>query len=130
MASNLNYKFPIQRTSNLGFIEMTSSKLESVGNNIMLMLTTNSWERFDSDVTNGLQRFLFENINSRTAIEIDQHIRSRIKRFFPNVNILLLTITTSNESTDLLSNQVVIDLRVGLINDPNNALDMKVVVSL
>ena len=81
--------FPFARVPNQdGYFKTTKTTVESIKNNIRLLLQTQRGERvFQPTLGMGLRRFIFEQINENTSIEIENNIVNVFETWLPFVEL-------------------------------------------
>jgi hypothetical protein len=125
---NINFKFPFQRTVNLGYVKMTTDTLEAYGNNILLMIGTYSFERIDTDVTAALDDFLFEPLVGSLKSSIENRIRQKIAQYFPAININSLTVYSNDVMKSLDDNQILVTLSISLKTKTDKQLTLNMIL--
>ena len=81
--------FPFARVPNQdGYFKTTKTTMDSIKNNIKLLLQTEQGERvFQPTLGMGLRRFIFEQINENTSIEIENNIVNVFETWLPFVEL-------------------------------------------
>ena len=94
--------FPFGRVPNQdGYFKTTKTTIESVKNNIRLLLKTEKGERlFQPNLGLALRRFLFEQINEDTNILIENEIVDTFEKWLPFVEIRELDVNTQPVNSD------------------------------
>ena len=79
--------FPFARVPNQdGYFKTTKTTIDAIKNNIKLLLQTEQGERvFQPSLGMGLKRFVFEQINENTSIEIENNIVDVFETWLPFV---------------------------------------------
>ena len=115
--------FPFGRVPNQdGYFKTTKTTIESVKNNIRLLLKTEKGERlFQPNLGLALRRFLFQQINEDTNILIENEIVDTFEKWLPFVEIRELDVNTQPINSD--RNQI--KIKVFLINLVNMILTHK-----
>ena len=94
--------FPIARVPNQdGYFKSTKTTIESIKNNIKLLLQTQQGERvFQPNLGMNLRRFVFEQINENTSIEIENNIVDVFETWLPFVELNNIEINTDAENQE------------------------------
>ena len=95
--------FPIARVGNGdGYFKTTKTTVESIKNNIRLLLQTEQGERvFQPTLGMNLKRLLFEQITEDTTIEIENNIVDVFERWLPFVDLRDIQINTDNNQVNV-----------------------------
>jgi len=120
--------FPFGRVPNGdGYFKTTKTTVESVKNNIRLLLKTERGERLmQPNLGLGLKRFLFEQINEDTNILIENEIVDTFERWLPFVDLKELDVNTSPTTTD--RNQIEIKITFSIRRAPGTLESVGVVL--
>ena len=120
--------FPFGRVPNQdGYFKTTKTTIESVKNNIRLLLKTEKGERlFQPNLGLALRRFLFEQINEDTNILIENEIVDTFEKWLPFVEIRELDVNTQPINSD--RNQIKINIVFNISNTPNDLQSVGVVL--
>ena len=109
--------FPFGRVPNQdGYFKTTKTTIESVKNNIRLLLKTEKGERlFQPNLGLALRRFLFEQINEDTNILIENEIVDTFEKWLPFVEIRELDVNTQpiNSDRNQIKIKVTFNIRCG-----------------
>ena len=102
--------FPIGRQPNQdGYFKTTKTTVESVKNNIRLLLQTEQGERaFQPFLGMGLKRFVFEQITEDVKIQIENDIVDVFETWLPFVELRDLQI--GSEASDTDKNRISIEI--------------------
>ena len=94
--------FPIARVPNQdGYFKTTKTTIDAIKNNIKLLLQTQQGERvFQPNLGMNLRRFVFEQINENTSIEIENNIVDVFETWLPFVELNNIEINTGAENQD------------------------------
>ena len=94
--------FPFARVPNQdGYFKSTKTTIESIKNNIKLLLQTQQGERvFQPNLGMNLRRFVFEQINENTSIEIENNIVDVFETWLPFVELNNIEINTDAENQE------------------------------
>ena len=94
--------FPFARVPNQdGYFKTTKTTVESIKNNIRLLLQTQQGERvFQPNLGMNLKRFVFEQINENTSIEIENNIVDVFETWLPFVELNNIEINTDAENQE------------------------------
>jgi len=95
--------FPFARVPNQdGYFSTTKTTIESVKNNIRLLLQTEQGERvFQPTLGMNLKRLLFEQITEDTTIEIENNILDTFQKWLPFVELKDIQISTDNNQVNV-----------------------------
>tara|TARA_R100000234_G_scaffold35760_1_gene21275 strand:- start:1096 stop:1533 length:438 start_codon:yes stop_codon:yes gene_type:complete len=120
--------FPFGRVPNGdGYFKTTKTTVESVKNNIRLLLKTESGERLmQPNLGLRLKRFLFEQINQDTNILIENEIVDTFERWLPFVDLKELDVNTSPTNTN--RNQIKIKITFSIRRAPGTLESVGVVL--
>ena len=94
--------FPIARVPNQdGYFKTTKTTIDAIKNNIKLLLQTQQGERvFQPNLGMNLRRFVFEQINENTSIEIENNIVDVFETWLPFVELNNIEINTDAENQE------------------------------
>ena len=94
--------FPIARVPNQdGYFKTTKTTIDAIKNNIKLLLQTQQGERvFQPNLGMNLKRFVFEQINENTSIEIENNIVDVFETWLPFVELNNIEINTDAENQE------------------------------
>ena len=120
--------FPFGRVPNQdGYFKTTKTTIESVKNNIRLLLKTEKGERlFQPNLGLALKRFLFEQINEDTNILIENEIVDTFEKWLPFVEIQELDVNTQPINSD--RNQIKIKVTFNIRRAPGSLESVGVVL--
>lgn len=120
--------FPFGRVPNQdGYFKTTKTTIESVKNNIRLLLKTEKGERlFQPNLGLALRRFLFEQINEDTNILIENEIVDTFEKWLPFVEIRELDVNTQPVNSD--RNQIKIKVTFNIRRAPGSLESVGVVL--
>ena len=120
--------FPFGRVPNQdGYFKTTKTTIESVKNNIRLLLKTEKGERlFQPNLGLALRRFLFEQINEDTNILIENEIVDTFEKWVPFVEIRELDVNTQPINSD--RNQIKIKVTFNIRRAPGSLESVGVVL--
>ena len=120
--------FPFGRVPNQdGYFKTTKTTIESVKNNIRLLLKTEKGERlFQPNLGLALRRFLFEQINEDTNILIENEIVDTFEKWLPFVEIRELDVNTQPINSD--RNQIKIKVTFNIRRAPGSLESIGVVL--
>ena len=120
--------FPFSRVPNQdGYFKTTKTTIESVKNNIRLLLKTERGERlFQPNLGLALKRFLFEQINEDTNILIENEIVDTFEKWLPFVEIRELDVNTQPINSD--RNQIKIKVTFNIRRAPGSLESVGVVL--
>jgi phage baseplate assembly protein W len=120
--------FPFGRVPNQdGYFKTTKTTIESVKNNIRLLLKTEKGERlFQPNLGLALRRFLFQQINEDTNILIENEIVDTFEKWLPFVEIQELDVNTQPINSD--RNQIKIKVTFNIKRAPGSLESVGVVL--
>ena len=120
--------FPFGRVPNQdGYFKTTKTTIESVKNNIRLLLKTEKGERlFQPNLGLALKRFLFQQINEDTNILIENEIVDTFEKWLPFVEIQELDVNTQPINSD--RNQIKIKVTFNIRRAPGSLESVGVVL--
>ena len=112
--------FPFARVPNQdGYFKTTKTTVESIKNNIKLLLKTEQGERvFQPNLGMNLKRLLFEQINENTSIEIENNIVDVFDTWLPFVE--LKDIQTNIDTTNQEQNKIKINITFSIKKSPTS----------
>ena len=112
---------PIRRGNDIdGFFAQTVTTIEAVKNNIRNLLQTNVGERFfQPNLGLNLRNLLFEHISSDNLIGIQDAILDKFEFWLPFVEVRDIQIQTTDNTTDINSNQIRVKILFNIKQDPN-----------
>ena len=118
--------FPFARVPNQdGYFKTTKTTVESIKNNIRLLLYTEQGERvFQPTLGMGLKQFVFEQINENTSIEIENNIVDVFNTWLPFVE--LKDIQTNIDSTNQEQNKIKINITFSIKKSPTSLESVEV----
>ena len=105
--------FPFARIPNQdGYFATTKTPIESVKNNIRLLLQTQKGERmFQPNLGMGIRRFLFEQITEDTQVQIENDIVDTFATWLPFVELREIDIDTSNQDKNQINIKIVFNIK-------------------
>lgn len=85
----INIKFPLEDDSINNFLfDRNATTKESLKSNLMLLLLTNTWERYFNPLYGtDLLRYIFEQNDDNVRIDIENNIRNAVNRYIPKLTI-------------------------------------------
>ena len=126
--ASVGIDFPFGRVPNQdGYFKTTKTTIESVKNNIRLLLKTEKGERlFQPNLGLALRRFLFQQINEDTNILIENEIVDTFEKWLPFVEIQELDVNTQPINSD--RNQIKIKVTFNIRRAPGSLESVGVVL--
>ena len=121
--------FPFARVPDQrdGYFKTTKTTIESVKNNIKLLLQTQQGERvFQSRLGMGLRQFIFEQTNENTQVEIENDIVHVFETWLPFVELKQIEIDIDSENQD--RNKIKIDITFALKKAPESLESVGIVL--
>ena len=118
--------FPFARVPNQdGYFKTTKTTVESIKNNIRLLLQTEQGERvFQPNLGMNLKRLLFEQITEDTTIQIENNIVDVFETWLPFVE--LKDIQTNIDSTNQEQNKININIVFSIKKSPTSLESVEV----
>jgi phage baseplate assembly protein W len=118
--------FPFARVPNQdGYFKTTKTTVESIKNNIRLLLQTEQGERvFQPSLGMNLRRFVFEQITENTTVEIENDIVDVFETWLPFVE--LKDIQTNIDSSNGEQNKININIVFGINRAPGSTESVQV----
>ena len=123
---SIGIDFPFARVPNQdGYFKTTKTTMDSIKNNIKLLLQTEQGERvFQPTLGMGLKRFVFEQITENTSIEIENNIVDVFETWLPFVE--LKDIQTNIDSTNQDQNKININIVFGINRAPGSTESVQI----
>ena len=120
---SVGIEFPFGRASGGdGYFKSTKTTIESIKNNIKLLLQTHSGERvFQPNLGMNLRRLMFEQMTEEITIQVENNIMDVFQKWLPFVQIRDIGI---NQNDSL--NQVNINLVFSIQRAPNSLESVQV----
>ena len=105
--------FPFARVPNRdGYFKTTKTTVESIKNNIKLLLQTQQGERvFQPSLGMNLKQFLFEQITEDTSIQIENNIVDVFETWLPFVELRDIQINTDNQNKNQIDINIVFNIK-------------------
>ena len=105
--------FPFGRVPNGdGYFKTTKTTIDSIKNNIKLLLQTNQGERlFQPFLGMNIRRFLFEQITDDTAIEIENDIVDTFQTWLPFVQLQDIDVDLGDQDKNTIKINVTFNIR-------------------
>ena len=118
--------FPFARVPNEGgYFKTTKTTIQSIKNNIKLLLKTQRGERvFQPNLGLNIRRFLFEQITENTQIQIENDIVDTFATWLPFVELREIDIDTGSQD----KNQIKINIVFNIKRAPNATESVGVVL--
>ena len=111
-----------------GYFESTSITLDSVKENIRLLLNTKRGERvMQPNFGLNLHEYLFENITADTLSIIQNEIKTAVETWLPFITMQTLNITENNPDNSL-TNSLFIDIKFFMNRTPGTSESVQVTV--
>jgi|TARA_Y100000310_G_C20279959_1_gene622124 phage baseplate assembly protein W len=125
----IDYPFSKSNKSE-GWFKSTESTIDSVKNNIKLLLSTEKGERLmQPNLGLGLRKRLFEQITQETIADIKNDIQTAFSFWLPFVEIKQLEIVTQDDENNINSNSIIIKLLFNITKAPNTLESVQVEIS-
>ena len=115
--------FPFGRVPNGdGYFKTTKTTIDSIKNNIKLLLQTNQGERlFQPNLGMNLRQLLFEQMTEDLQIQIENNIVDVFERWLPFVNLTNINIERKNDV-----NQTNVNIEFNIRRAPNSLESVQV----
>ena len=95
-----------------GYFATTKTTIESVKNNIRLLLQTQKGERvFQPNLGMNIRRFLFEQVTEDTQVQIENDIVDTFATWLPFVELREIDIDTSNQDKNQINIKIVFNIK-------------------
>tara|TARA_B100000519_G_C14053077_1_gene348416 strand:- start:12 stop:443 length:432 start_codon:yes stop_codon:yes gene_type:complete len=95
-----------------GYFATTKTTIESVKNNIRLLLQTQKGERiFQPNLGMNIRRFLFEQITEDTQVQIENDIVDTFATWLPFVELREIDINTGNQDKNQINIKIVFNIK-------------------
>tara|TARA_B100000131_G_C17925749_1_gene536201 strand:+ start:28 stop:465 length:438 start_codon:yes stop_codon:yes gene_type:complete len=116
---NVGIDFPFALVPNQdGYFKTTKTTVDSIKNNIKLLLQTQRGERvFQPNLGMNLRRFLFEQVTVDTEIEIQNDIVDAFQIWLPFVDVRDIEVNIDSENTNM--NKIIINILFSITRAPN-----------
>ena len=111
---SVGLNFPISRApgNQDGFFSTSKTTIESIKNNIRLLLQTQKGERmFQPNLGMGIRRFLFEQITEDTQVQIENDIVDTFATWLPFVELREIDIDTSRQDINKINIKIVFNIK-------------------
>jgi phage baseplate assembly protein W len=120
--------FPFARVPNQdGYFKTTKTTIDAIKNNIKLLLQTEQGERvFQPSLGMGLKRFVFEQINENTSIEIENNIVDVFETWLPFVDLKDIQINIDSEYR--VNNKININITFSIARAPESLESVGIVL--
>ena len=120
--------FPFARVPNQdGYFKTTKTTIDAIKNNIKLLLQTQQGERvFQPNLGMNLRRFVFEQINENTSIEIENNIVDVFETWLPFVELNNIEINTGAENQE--HNKIKINITFSIKRAPGTLESVGIVL--
>ena len=104
---------PVARVPNKdGYFATTKTTIESVKNNIRLLLQTQKGERvFQPNLGMNIRRFLFEQITEDTQVQIENDIVDTFATWLPFVDLREIDIDTGRQDQNQINIKIVFNIK-------------------
>ena len=107
----IDFRFAIVPNKD-GYFATTKTTIESVKNNIRLLLQTQKGERiFQPNLGMNIRRFLFEQITEDTQVQIENDIVDTFATWLPFVELREIDIDTSNQDKNQINIKIVFNIK-------------------
>lgn len=115
MIKSINIKFPIvDDTINNRFFQMSEITKEAVSSDLLLLLVTQKGERFYMpEYGTNLIKFIFEQNDSITLVDIENEIKETVSRYIPYVSVdkILMYKNTDESGNVIPDNQLILKIK-------------------
>ena len=126
---SVGLNFPISRApgNQDGFFSTSKTTIESIKNNIRLLLQTQKGERmFQPNLGMNIRQFLFEQITEDTQVQIENDIVDTFNTWLPFVNLREINIDLSEQEQNKINIKIVFNIK----RAPNTIESVGVVLEL
>ena len=111
---SVGLNFPISRVpgNQDGFFSTSKTTIESIKNNIRLLLQTQKGERmFQPNLGMGIRRFLFEQITEDTQVQIENDIVDTFATWLPFVELREINIDLAEQDQNKINIKIVFNIK-------------------
>ena len=111
---SVGLNFPISRApgNQDGFFSTSKTTIESVKNNIRLLLQTQKGERmFQPNLGMGIRRFLFEQITEDTQVQIENDIVDTFATWLPFVELREIDVDLAEQDQNKINIKIVFNIK-------------------
>lgn len=111
---SVGLNFPISRApgNQDGFFSTSKTTIESIKNNIRLLLQTQKGERmFQPNLGMGIRRFLFEQITEDTQVQIENDIVDTFATWLPFVELREINVDLSEQDRNKINIKIVFNIK-------------------
>ena len=111
---SVGLNFPISRApgNQDGFFSTSKTTIESIKNNIRLLLQTQKGERvFQPNLGMNIRRFLFEQITEDTQVQIENDIVDTFATWLPFVDLREIDIDTGRQDQNQINIKIVFNIK-------------------
>ena len=111
---SVGLNFPISRApgNQDGFFSTSKTTIESIKNNIRLLLETQKGERmFQPNLGMNIRQFLFEQITEDTQVQIENDIVDTFNTWLPFVNLREINIDLSEQDQNKINIKIVFNIK-------------------
>ena len=111
---SVGLNFPISRApgNQDGFFSTSKTTIESIKNNIRLLLQTQKGERmFQPNVGMGIRRFLFEQITEDTQVQIENDIVDTFATWLPFVELREIDVDLAEQDQNKINIKIVFNIK-------------------
>ena len=125
----IGISLPFRKSEGIeGYFESTSITIDSVKENIRLLMNTKRGERvMQPQFGLNLHEYLFENITQDTLSLIQNEIKASVETWLPFITMQTLTITENNRDNSL-TNSLFIDIKFFMNRTPGTTESVQVTV--
>ena len=123
--------YPFSRSDKSeGWFKSTETTIDSVKNNIKLLLSTEKGERLmQPNLGLGLRRRLFEQITQETIADIKNDIQTAFSFWLPFVEIKQLDVVTQDNENNINANSIIVKILFNITKAPNTLESVQVEIS-
>ena len=111
---SVGLNFPISRApgNQDGFFSTSKTTIESIKNNIRLLLQTQKGERmFQPNLGMGIRRFLFEQITEDTQVQIENDIVDTFNTWLPFVELREIDVDLTEQNQNKINIKIVFNIK-------------------
>ena len=111
---SVGLNFPISRVpgNQDGFFSTSKTTIESIKNNIRLLLQTQKGERmFQPNLGMGIRRFLFEQITEDTQVQIENDIVDTFATWLPFVELREIDVDLAEQDQNKINIKIVFNIK-------------------
>ena len=108
--ASIGVSLPLTRDSGDGFTMLKTFR-EAIKQNFKMLVLTSPGERvMEPEFGVGVRRFLFENFNDTTPLQIENKIREQVREYIPIISITNVSFDLENIDSNLMGITILFDI--------------------